>query len=74
MKELSSISGTERISALQKAAYKFVRQKGNHIIIRREKSFSQISVPEHKTLDRGSLRAIIRQSGLSLDAFNELLR
>ncbi|PKL85905.1 MAG: hypothetical protein CVV22_05065 [Ignavibacteriae bacterium HGW-Ignavibacteriae-1] len=73
MKGLPSISGLECVDALNRAGYKFVRQKGSHIIIRRDEPFSQITVPEHKTLDRGTLRAIIRQSGLSLDEFNELL-
>ncbi|WKZ38465.1 MAG: type II toxin-antitoxin system HicA family toxin [Anaerolineales bacterium] len=30
-------------------------------------------VPDHKELDRGTLRAIIRQSGLSVDEFIKLL-
>jgi predicted RNA binding protein YcfA (HicA-like mRNA interferase family) len=74
MTGLPTISGLACIEALQKVGYKFVRQKGSHIIIRRDEPFSQITVPEHKTLDRGTLRAIIRQSGLSLDSFNELLK
>jgi predicted RNA binding protein YcfA (HicA-like mRNA interferase family) len=30
-------------------------------------------VPDHKELDRGTLRAIIRQAGLSVDEFVEQL-
>jgi predicted RNA binding protein YcfA (HicA-like mRNA interferase family) len=30
-------------------------------------------VPDHKELDRGTLRAIIRQSGLSVSEFTQLL-
>jgi len=30
-------------------------------------------VPDHKELDRGTLRAIIRQAGMSVDEFFELL-
>ncbi|MCO5251650.1 MAG: type II toxin-antitoxin system HicA family toxin [Candidatus Kapabacteria bacterium] len=74
MKGLPSISGLECVDALNRAGYKFVRQKGNHIILRRDEPFSQITVPEHKSLDRGTLRAITRQSGLSIDEFNKLLR
>ncbi|UUO18086.1 type II toxin-antitoxin system HicA family toxin [Dolichospermum heterosporum] len=32
-----------------------------------------MSVPDHKELDRGTLRGIIRQAGLSVDEFIELL-
>ncbi len=71
---LPSISGLECIDALQKAGFNFIRQKGSHIIIRRDDTFSQVSVPNHKSLDRGTLRSIIRQTGLSLAEFNELLK
>jgi predicted RNA binding protein YcfA (HicA-like mRNA interferase family) len=30
-------------------------------------------VPDHKELDGGTLRAIIRQSGLTVDEFTQLL-
>jgi hypothetical protein len=35
--------------------------------------FAQLVVPDHKELDRGTLRAIIRQAGMSVDEFLELL-
>jgi predicted RNA binding protein YcfA (HicA-like mRNA interferase family) len=43
------------------------------MILRRDKPFGQVVVPNHKELDRGTLRAIIRQSGLSVDEFTKLL-
>lgn len=49
------------------------RRKGSHIILRRDKPFAQVVVPDHKTLDRGTLRAIIRQANLSVDEFRKLL-
>ena len=59
--------------ALEKTGFKFKRQEGSHIILRRDHPFSQIVVPEHKELDRGTLRAIIRQAGLSVEEFKKLL-
>ena len=47
--------------------------EGSHIILRRDDPFSQIVVPDHKELDRGTLRAIIRQAGLSMDEFSNSL-
>ena len=49
------------------------RQEGSHMILRRDAPFGQVVVPDHKELDRGTLRAIIRQSGLSVDEFIKLL-
>ena len=33
-----------------------------------------LSIPEHKTLDRGLLRALIRDAFISVADFNELLK
>lgn len=33
-----------------------------------------LSVPDHKTVDRGLLRSLIRDACLSIDQFNELLK
>ena len=49
------------------------RQAGSHLILRRDNPFTQVVVPNHKELDRGTLRAIIRQSGLSVEEFTNLL-
>ena len=43
------------------------------MILRRDSPFAQVVVPDHKELDRGTLRAIIRQSGLSMEEFTKLL-
>ncbi len=57
-----------------RAGFYVKRQEGSHIILRRDDPFAQLVVPDHKELDRGTLRAIIRQSGLSVDELIELLR
>ncbi|MCL4542822.1 MAG: type II toxin-antitoxin system HicA family toxin [Deltaproteobacteria bacterium] len=62
----------ERFETLEKAGFYFKRQEGSHIVLRKDNPFAQVVVPEHKELDRGTLRSIIRQSGLSLDEFIEL--
>lgn len=73
MSKLPRVAGKECIKALSKAGFSFKRQEGSHIILRRDNPFSQLVVPNHKELDRGTLRAIIRQSGLSIDEFIKLL-
>jgi predicted RNA binding protein YcfA (HicA-like mRNA interferase family) len=49
------------------------RQRGSHIILVLDIPRITVSVPDHKELDRGTLRAIIRQIGLSVDEFIEML-
>ena len=73
MTKLPRVSGRECIKALERAGFYFKRQEGSHIILRRDDPFAQIVVPDHKELDRGTLRAIIRQAGLGVDEFINLL-
>ena len=73
MSKLPSVSGRECLRALEKAAFRVVRQEGSHIVVRRDTPFAQVVVPDHRVLDRGTLRAIIRQAGLSVDEFIALL-
>jgi predicted RNA binding protein YcfA (HicA-like mRNA interferase family) len=58
---------------LEKIGFFFKRQEGSHIIMRRQNPFDQVVVPDHKVLDRGTLRAIIRQAGLSIEEFLQQL-
>ena len=73
MSGLPRISGRECVKALAKADFYLKRQEGSHMILRRDSPFGQVVVPDHKELDRGTLRAIIRQAGLSVDEFMKLL-
>jgi predicted RNA binding protein YcfA (HicA-like mRNA interferase family) len=71
--KLPVISGAECVQALEKIGFVINRQKGSHIILVREEPRTTISVPDHNELDRGTLRAIVRQVSLSVDEFIELL-
>ena len=48
--------------------------KGSHIILRRREPFAQLAAPDHKELDRGTLRAIVRQAGISVEKVTKLLQ
>jgi len=71
--KLPRVSGRECVRALEKAGFFVRRQEGSHVILRRNEPFAQLVVPDHKELDRGTLRAIIRQSGLTVESFVSLL-
>jgi predicted RNA binding protein YcfA (HicA-like mRNA interferase family) len=70
---LPVISGRECVKALQKAGSYFKRQEGSHIILRRDNPFAQVVVPDHKELDRGTLRSILRHADISSEEFRMLL-
>lgn len=71
MSKLPQLSGQECVAILLRFGFRVVRQRGSHIIMRRDDPFAQVVVPDHKELDRGTLRAIIRQAGLRIDDFLE---
>jgi predicted RNA binding protein YcfA (HicA-like mRNA interferase family) len=71
--KLPQLSGRECVRALERAGFFVRRQEGSHIILRRTEPFAQVVVPDHKELDRGTLRAIIRQAGITPDDLIRLL-
>lgn len=74
MTGLPRVSGREVVVALTKAGYEKDRQRGSHIIMRQEASpHRRITVPDHSEIATGTLRAILRQSGLTVEEFRQLL-
>ena len=74
MSQPPRISGRETVKALSKIGYEFDRQRGSHIILRQvETPFRRVVVPDHKEIAKGTLRSIIKQVGLTVDEFIELL-
>lgn len=71
MPKLPVISGEDCIKALQRAGFEASRGKGSHVKLRC--GHRTVIVPKHKELDRGTLRNIIAQSGLTSEEFIELL-
>lgn len=61
------------MKALERAGFVVKRQEGSHVILRRAEPFAQLVVPDHKELDRGTLRAILRQADLTVEEFLRLL-
>jgi len=67
--KLPSVSGRDCLKALEKAGFRLRRQEGSDILLRRDDPFAQVVVPDHRELDRGTLRAILRGAGISVDEF-----
>jgi predicted RNA binding protein YcfA (HicA-like mRNA interferase family) len=73
MTRLPGVSGRDCVKALAKVGFYFKRQDGSHIVLRRDDPFAQLVVPDHRHVSIGTLRAIIRQAGLGVEEFTELL-
>ncbi len=73
MPELPVVSGREALKVFVKLGWSFVRQKGSHMILTKSGSWASLSVPDHRELDRGTLRKLIRQAGSTVDEFVRLL-
>jgi predicted RNA binding protein YcfA (HicA-like mRNA interferase family) len=63
----TDLSGQELIRILTRIAFVAQRQRGSHIILRRESPFARVSVPDHKALRVGTPRTILREAGLSIE-------
>lgn len=74
MSILPRASGREVVKALMKIGYEQDRQRGSHIILRQVAApHRRLVVPDHNEVAKGTLRAIIRQAGLTVDEFKALL-
>ena len=68
-----SLSGKTVVKALNKAGFSVKRQKGSHIILRRDHPFAQVVVPDHKSIDTGTLANILDGADLTVEYFLTLL-
>lgn len=74
MSQLPVVSGQGAVRAFAKLGYAIDHQTGSHIILRQqEPPHRRLSVPDHRELAKGTLRALIRQAGLTVDTFRALL-
>jgi len=72
--KLPVVSGPEAVKAFGKIGYGLDRQEGSHVILRNPSPpFRRLTVPQHKTLAKGTLRALIREAGLTVQEFRQLL-
>ncbi len=67
MLELPIISGKEAIKIFGSLGFKIVRQKGSHVVLRKENKGCVI--PIHKELAIGTLRSAIKQAGITIEEF-----
>ena len=73
MAGLPVVSGAKAVRAFQKAGWRVDRQRGSHVVLLREGSIASLSVPQHRQLAPGTLRSLVRASGMSVEQFCESL-
>jgi len=74
MTKLPVVSGKDAVKALMKIGYDLDHQRGSHIVLRQKASpYRRITIPNYKEIAKGTLRAIIRETGLTVEEFSDLL-
>jgi predicted RNA binding protein YcfA (HicA-like mRNA interferase family) len=73
MAKLPVISGIKAVKAFSKAGWIVSRQTRNHVIMEKVGYSTTLSVPKHRELKRGTLRDLIKDAGLTVEEFVELL-
>ena len=66
------VSGKKVVRVLQRAGFYIRRQRGSHVIMRRDKPFAQVVVPMHHSLDTGTLDVILEGADLKMEEFIKL--
>jgi len=63
------LSGREVVCVFESFGWKFARQSASHIILVKEGEIATLSVPDHREVAKGTLRSLIRTSGLTVSEF-----
>jgi predicted RNA binding protein YcfA (HicA-like mRNA interferase family) len=74
MPTLPNLSGKAVVKAFERCGWTKARQRGSHIVMDKDGSMVTLSVPDHKEVAKGTLRSLIRASGLSVEEFIDLTR
>ncbi|MDE2850296.1 MAG: type II toxin-antitoxin system HicA family toxin [Acidobacteriota bacterium] len=71
MARLRRLSGAEVRRLLERNGFQRVRRRGSHVVMQKRSGGETVTVPvpDHRELAVGTMRAIIRQSGLPREEF-----
>ena len=71
MPKLPRVSGAEAVRALERLGFSVARQRGSHIVMRRDAN--GCVVPNHRELKTGTLAGVLKQAGVSAEDFMKVL-
>jgi predicted RNA binding protein YcfA (HicA-like mRNA interferase family) len=69
MAALPVLSGREIVRAFVNAGWQMARQRGSQMILVKDGAMATLSVPDHCEVARGTLRSLIRASGMTVESF-----
>ena len=72
MPSLPRLSGREVVKVFAKDGWEMARQRGSHMILVKQGHMATLSVPDHREVAKGTLRSLIRASGLTVEDFADL--
>ena len=72
MPSLPVVSGADVVRALERLGFAVARQRGSHIVLRR--GSQGCVVPKHRELKTGTLSAVLKQAGISVEDFVNALK
>ena len=67
------LSGSKLVKIFKRFGYERVSQRGSHIKIKNYETDSVIIIPDHKEVDRWTLKTILKQAEISEEEFKEHL-
>jgi predicted RNA binding protein YcfA (HicA-like mRNA interferase family) len=68
----ADLSGQELVSVLLRVGFVVRRQRGSHIVLRRDSPYARVVVPDHKRVRPGTLRQILNEAGVTVEQLLEL--
>lgn len=66
---LPTLSGSQTVRAFERLGWSVARQTGSHIIMVKSGERTTLSVPDHRTVAKGTLRSLIRAAGVTVAEF-----
>ena len=73
MARLPVLSGAQVVRAFERAGWRVDRQRGSHAILVKPGQIASLSVPQQRELAPGTLRALVRAAGMTVDEFVALV-
>jgi len=71
---LHTVSGRESRAAFERVGFEFTRQRRSHMMLRhRDPPHRRLVIPDHRELAKGTPRGLIRDAGLTVEQFVELI-
>jgi predicted RNA binding protein YcfA (HicA-like mRNA interferase family) len=69
MPPLPSLNGREVVRVFESLGWEIARRRGSHIVLVKEGSPATLSVPDHPTVAKGTLRSLIRAADITVPEF-----